>query len=179
MRSEGKLTKWNDDRGFGFITPTQGGPDVFVHISALPKDGHRPTIGERVTFEIEVDREGKKRAAHVFCPDQPAVRVQARREPRRSRKPGLFGRLMPLLFLAGIGFYGYQQYSLRNPSAPQAFVAAPAQEPATATNFRCDGRTHCSQMTSCAEATFFLRYCPGTQMDGDGDGIPCEQQWCN
>ena len=44
--------------------------------------------------------------------------------------------------------------------------------------FRCDGRTHCSQMTSCAEATYFLRNCPNTRMDGDNDGIPCERQWC-
>jgi endonuclease YncB( thermonuclease family) len=43
---------------------------------------------------------------------------------------------------------------------------------------RCDGRTRCNQMTSCEEATWFLRHCPDTQMDGDGDGIPCERQWC-
>ncbi len=43
---------------------------------------------------------------------------------------------------------------------------------------RCDGRTRCSQMTSCEEATYFLRNCPGTTMDGDHDGVPCEQQWC-
>ena len=44
--------------------------------------------------------------------------------------------------------------------------------------FRCDGRRHCSQMTSCAEATYFLRNCPNTKMDGNNDGIPCERQWC-
>lgn len=44
--------------------------------------------------------------------------------------------------------------------------------------FKCDGRTHCSQMTSCAEARFFLQNCPGVKMDGNNDGIPCEQQWC-
>ncbi|MCV4285040.1 excalibur calcium-binding domain-containing protein [Pseudomonas capsici] len=45
--------------------------------------------------------------------------------------------------------------------------------------FRCDGRKHCSQMTSCAEAKLFLQNCPGMKMDGDNDGIPCEGQWCN
>ena len=44
--------------------------------------------------------------------------------------------------------------------------------------FQCDGRTHCSQMTSCEEATFFLKNCPGTKMDGNNDGVPCEKQWC-
>jgi hypothetical protein len=33
-------------------------------------------------------------------------------------------------------------------------------------------------MTSCAEATWFLKNCPGVEMDGDRDGVPCEQQWC-
>lgn len=47
-----------------------------------------------------------------------------------------------------------------------------------ATKYRCDGRSHCSQMRSCEEATFFLNNCPGTKMDGNGDGVPCEQQWC-
>lgn len=45
-------------------------------------------------------------------------------------------------------------------------------------NYRCDGRTHCSQMTSCAEAKYFLSNCPGVKMDGNNDGVPCEQQWC-
>ena len=45
--------------------------------------------------------------------------------------------------------------------------------------FTCDGRTHCSQMTSCAEAKFFLAKCPNTKMDGDLDGTPCEEQWCH
>ena len=45
--------------------------------------------------------------------------------------------------------------------------------------FKCDGRTHCSQMRSCAEAEFFLKHCPNTKMDGNRDGEPCEQQWCN
>lgn len=50
---------------------------------------------------------------------------------------------------------------------------------AASSSFQCDGRTHCSQMRSCAEAEYFIRNCPNTQMDGDGDGIPCERQWCD
>ena len=49
----------------------------------------------------------------------------------------------------------------------------------TSASFNCDGRQHCTQMTSCAEATYFSNYCPNTKMDGNNDGIPCEQQWCN
>ena len=62
-------------------------------------------------------------------------------------------------------------------------ISAPANSSISTSNvpnqqFRCDGRTHCSQMTSCAEATYFLRNCPNTKMDGNNDGIPCERQWC-
>lgn len=44
-------------------------------------------------------------------------------------------------------------------------------------HFKCDGRKHCSQMHSYDEALFFLKNCPGTKMDGDHDGIPCERQF--
>ena len=46
MRATGILRSWNDERGFGFIAPTQGGAELFVHISALPRDGSRPVVGE-------------------------------------------------------------------------------------------------------------------------------------
>jgi len=45
--------------------------------------------------------------------------------------------------------------------------------------YSCDGRTRCTQMHSCEEAKYFLSNCQGVMMDGDGDGIPCESQWCN
>ena len=61
---------------------------------------------------------------------------------------------------------------------PQEIVASQPLSTPLSVQYRCDGRTRCSQMTSCDEAKFFLRTCPGTQMDGDSDGIPCEQQWC-
>lgn len=44
--------------------------------------------------------------------------------------------------------------------------------------YTCDGRQHCSEMSSCAEARWFLQHCSGMKMDGDHDGIPCEDQFC-
>lgn len=67
-------------------------------------------------------------------------------------------------------------FSLDSPR-PSPSISQPAAQVASK-QYRCDGRVHCSQMTSCAEATFFLRNCPGTKMDGDNDGVPCEGQWC-
>lgn len=180
MRIEGTLSKWHDDRGFGFITPVRGGQEIFVHISAFPKDGIRPTLGETITFEIEADNSGKRRAKNLLCPQRPTV---VRTSPpwrstsyRRKERPGLLGRVIPLLILMGLGVYGYSEFS-RSTSPPPAIAATPNIRE-SASPYRCDGRTHCSQMTSCAEATFFLRNCPNVQMDGNNDGVPCEQQWC-
>jgi excalibur calcium-binding domain-containing protein len=44
--------------------------------------------------------------------------------------------------------------------------------------FRCDSRKYCSQMTSCAEARYFLAHCPNVKLDGNHNGVPCEAQWC-
>jgi len=63
-------------------------------------------------------------------------------------------------------------------------VSEPEFEPesvgatAQVSQFSCDGRVYCSQMTSCVEARYFLANCPGVKMDGEGDGVPCESQWC-
>jgi len=63
-------------------------------------------------------------------------------------------------------------------AAPTRRETAPVPA-ATSSRLSCDGRTRCTQMRSCEEAKFFLVHCPGVQMDGDHDGIPCEQQWCH
>lgn len=181
MRIEGSLSKWNDDRAFGFIAPTEGGPEVFVHISAFPKDGRRPAVGERLSFEIEIDRHGKKRAKNVVCPNRPLLshnRLRKLNSRRNSQgeKRGLFGRVIPYIFLVAMGVYGYGEYSRRTALDIQAATQADDQN--VSMRFHCDGRTYCSQMTSCAEATFFLRNCPNVKMDGNHNGVPCEQQWC-
>jgi hypothetical protein len=71
--------------------------------------------------------------------------------------------------------------NVKRGSAGSAAAAKSATSPSMAVNvgFKCDGRKYCSQMTSCAEATYFLSNCAGVKMDGDGNGIPCEKQWCS
>jgi hypothetical protein len=107
-------------------------------------------------------------------------------------------RFILLLIIAALGWYGYGKYQARikaqspveveapqeapRPETPRSLskpeATPPLSENKDASPFKCDGRVYCSQMTSCAEATFFLKNCPGTKMDGDNNGIPCEKQWC-
>lgn len=95
--------------------------------------------------------------------------------------------LIVLAVISAIVWFSYGKYKAAT-EAPASGVAAtvvPRSTPSAVTfappsqQFTCDGRTHCSQMRSCAEATYFIRHCPNTKMDGDNDGVPCEQQWCN
>jgi hypothetical protein len=86
--------------------------------------------------------------------------------------------------LAVGGTWGYKQFSSwqhRRELAAQSampFTRAPAPS-VSPTTFSSDGRIYCSQMTSCAQAKWFINNCPGTKMDGNNDGIPCQEQWCN
>ena len=107
--------------------------------------------------------------------------------------------LLIFLILACVSAFAYDYYQehLSSPPAdltPPAKAAAKAPAPSPADTWRppprtdtrtaaqapapvCDGRTHCSQVSSCADAKTQMR-CPNAAMDGDGDGIPCERQWC-
>jgi len=101
QRFEGQLVMWNGERGFGAIVPSQGGQELFVHVSAFPRDGAPPAVNELVSFEIVSDGEGRKRAARinrlkkragsdeqvkrVLAPSGGALALRRRREERRRR----------------------------------------------------------------------------------------------
>lgn len=57
--------KWfNNEKGYGFIQPDQGGKDVFVHISAVERAGMRTlNEGQKVSYELETDRRSGKQSA--------------------------------------------------------------------------------------------------------------------
>ena len=78
MRFDGVIRSWDDERGFGFIEPRLGGQEIFVHIKAFPRGATRPTIGQRVSFEVELGSQGKKRArkVEVIRPARARTRAQ-------------------------------------------------------------------------------------------------------
>lgn len=200
-RFNGTLKKWNAERGFGFVVAENGDLELFVHVSAFPRDGHQPVVGEPLSFEIQLGKDGRKRAVQVRRPgvvsaaplrsrERPSETRQhvARRRPEPVRSSSVVGKLFLLVLLLAVGWFGYSQYqryvSARSQSSPSPQglmanpISSPSASPPAEPAFRCDGRLHCSQMTSCSEAKLFLKNCPGVKMDGDGDGVPCEQQLC-
>jgi uncharacterized membrane protein YsdA (DUF1294 family)/cold shock CspA family protein len=83
-RVHGTLTSWDDDRGFGFITPARGSEKTFVHIKAFPPRGTRPQLGESLSFEVEHPAGGKRRAARVRVAGRRMPAAPHRRTPRAS-----------------------------------------------------------------------------------------------
>jgi len=65
VRHKGRITNWNDDRGFGFITPATGGEQVFVHIKSFVNRGRRPAGSDIVTYEVTRDRKGRSQGVNV------------------------------------------------------------------------------------------------------------------
>lgn len=96
---------------------------------------------------------------------------------------------MKWLLILGAIFFAYSYFSNDKKSNSSEIVQYSESQQVTSVshskpapvqpshNFKCDGREHCSQMSSKAEAEFFLKNCPNVKMDGDGDGIPCESQF--
>jgi len=197
MRYQGKITKWNDGKGFGFITRNDNNQQVFVHISAFGNAQKlpRPNIGEGVSFEVADDiKKGLQAYNVIYLNRQTSVampKTSARTSKVRSSEIRL-GTVAKVFGVLLIGAVLYKNIGILNPghlnsshlnpgNRHEAFEIADTQIEHMDTNnqvFKCSGKMRCSEMSSCAEATYYLNHCPGTIADGDGDGIPCEDQWC-
>jgi uncharacterized membrane protein YsdA (DUF1294 family)/cold shock CspA family protein len=69
------VTTWNDDRGFGFLKPDDGGHDVFLHFTAVARGSRRPYQGQLLSYDIETDDQGKAHAVRAES-DDPTERAE-------------------------------------------------------------------------------------------------------
>lgn len=100
-------------------------------------------------------------------------------------------RIIVLALLAAIAWFGWGKYQDRAHAQREAAVESsqvlkkkpsPAAKSADAGGgvsfFTCDGRNACKQMTSCEEARYFIKNCPGFNSGVSGEEGSCENQWC-
>lgn len=102
MRYVGRISEWNDERGFGFVTPNGGGDRAFVHIRSFERPSRGPVPGMLVSYELRRDQKGRFKAAGVRA----TTGTQARRTVPRTRKPGLAIGLACLVAIALGWFVG-------------------------------------------------------------------------
>jgi uncharacterized membrane protein YsdA (DUF1294 family)/cold shock CspA family protein len=95
MRHKGRITRWNDQRGFGFIAPATGGDEVFVHIKAFRNRQRRPVDQALVTYELNRDPRGRLQGANVRYSGEQV-------SSGRTSSNGSWALLAAGLFLAGL-----------------------------------------------------------------------------
>ena len=69
MRDQGRISDWNDEKGFGFVTADEGGLRAFVHIKAFSYRTRRPRNGDVITYQLGWDANGRARAQNVLFRD--------------------------------------------------------------------------------------------------------------
>lgn len=102
MRLKGKVIKWQNDKGFGFIEPINGMPDLFFHENFLRNQSRRPVVGDEVSFEIATNPEGKQRAKRIL--------FRGERDPWKWDKVfDVFYSSLSCVFLVGIAVLVFQK----------------------------------------------------------------------
>jgi len=91
MRTKGKIISWNDEKGFGFIKPTSGSKQVFIHIKAFHNRNRRPEINQFVTYALSTDKLGRPCAIDAT--------LAGDRLPSKTRqKNGAFSLIVTAIF---------------------------------------------------------------------------------
>lgn len=100
MRIKGKITSWNDEKGFGFITPSSSGKQVFIHINAFNKCSKRPEINKLVTYALSTDKQGRACVVRAKLADE-------RLQKKAKSNDGFLSMTGAVLFLviAGISVH--------------------------------------------------------------------------
>src|SRR5688572_5073170 len=106
MRHWGRISKWDDERGFGFISSHKGGDSAFFHISSLQRRDRRPSVNDPVSYTLAFDSQGRPQANDVqFVGSSSAPAMPQIPRPGIAVPIGFaLSFLIVLAALAGIGW---------------------------------------------------------------------------
>ncbi|QBB72715.1 DUF1294 domain-containing protein [Pseudolysobacter antarcticus] len=108
MRYQGKIVRWNDPQGFGFIVQNGGTKEIFVHIKSFKRRQRRPVENEVVIYETKIDAKGRMQAENVtFVGESMASAL-----PHRIGAMPLIFAVSFLIFVAGAAFIGKLPWQL-------------------------------------------------------------------
>ena len=81
-RVDGILVAWNDERGFGFVRPTDRSANLFVHVSSFGAMAYRPEVGDVISYRPGTGKDGRPQALDVHGPGR--LRTQPKRASASS-----------------------------------------------------------------------------------------------
>ena len=86
MRLAGRISDWNDEKGFGFVVPNGGGDRAFVHVNELQRGSRRPVPGDLISYLTSKDQRNRLNAKEIRHAGQ---KVVAPRAPSRVPRAAL------------------------------------------------------------------------------------------
>ena len=116
---QGRIIKWDDEKGFGFIQSPEVTENIFVHASSFVDKRIRPAVGDDIAFELKRTDKGLQ-AKKVDYPNKSEQFLSSPRSPTRQSNvrpsnSSVTPSIIKLIVLCGVLFGGYQVYQKYRP----------------------------------------------------------------
>jgi uncharacterized membrane protein YsdA (DUF1294 family)/cold shock CspA family protein len=95
MRFQGKISDWNDEKGYGFVEPNGGGTRAFVHIKSFTDLPRRPINGDIIIYETTTDEKNRIQASNISF-----TRINKKQSTPQTREIGSFNKFIIVAFTA-------------------------------------------------------------------------------
>lgn len=96
MRTKGNIASWNDEKGYGFVSPLAGSDRIFVHIKAFATQSRRPVVGDVITYSVSTDARGR------LCAEEASIAGVSKTAKRKSPS-GFLTQVLAYGFLLVVG----------------------------------------------------------------------------
>ncbi len=81
----GQLKRWNEAKGFGFISTENGQRDIFIHISDLKGMSRRPQVGDTIHYQVKIQNDGKNRAVNARIEGVEVIETQRSKKQKGNK----------------------------------------------------------------------------------------------